>query len=240
VFRDLERAVQRLDAEGRRLIVLMDEFEKITGNPNFEQGFFSFLRHLANHYQVAYVTSSEAELMRMCHARVIADSPFFNIFSNLPLGPFTREEARDLVVGASSEAGVSLEPYAEELVRLGGRIPMYLQILCCAYFDEVSSDPTAEVRWVDVRDECMNELRPHFEFVWQRMGEIEKQVLRTLARGGKLPAAQRHHVEELRSRGLVQMEAQQPRVFSEAFAAYVQEQDDTGGGWLKKVFRRGK
>ena len=33
----------------------------------------------------------------MCHNKDIADSPFFNIFSNLPLRPFSRDEAVELI-----------------------------------------------------------------------------------------------------------------------------------------------
>jgi len=77
----LKDVVQELHEKGKRIIILMDEFEIITRNENFEEDFFSFLRSLANSFRVAYVTSSRDELQLMCHNKDISDSPFFNIFS---------------------------------------------------------------------------------------------------------------------------------------------------------------
>jgi serine/threonine protein kinase len=70
----LKDVVEGLHDEGRRIIVLMDEFESITRNPNFDEGFFSFLRALANSYRVAYVTSSCDELQLMCHNKDISST----------------------------------------------------------------------------------------------------------------------------------------------------------------------
>ena len=88
---ELKNVIQQLHDEGKRIVILMDEFEVITRNPRFEGQFFSLLRALANSYHVAYVTSSHEDLQKMCHNTDIADSPFFNIFSNLILRPFSPE-----------------------------------------------------------------------------------------------------------------------------------------------------
>jgi serine/threonine protein kinase len=54
----LRDVIQEFTNEGKRIIVLMDEFEAITKNERFSMQFFSFLRFLANNFTVAYVTSS--------------------------------------------------------------------------------------------------------------------------------------------------------------------------------------
>jgi AAA+ ATPase superfamily predicted ATPase len=89
---ELKNVIQQLHDEGKRIVILMDEFEVITRNPRFEGQFFSLLRALANSYRVAYVTSSHEDLQKMCHNKDISDSPFFNIFSNLILRPFSRRK----------------------------------------------------------------------------------------------------------------------------------------------------
>ena len=104
----LRDVVQELSSEGKRIIILMDEFEAITKNENFDMQFFSFLRFLANNFMVAYVTSSYMELQQLCHNKDIADSPFFNIFSNLPLRPFSRDEAVALITVPSEREGIPL------------------------------------------------------------------------------------------------------------------------------------
>jgi len=45
----------------------------------------------------------------MCHNADISDSPFFNIFSNLPLRPFKEEEARELIAKNVQSLRQSLE-----------------------------------------------------------------------------------------------------------------------------------
>ena len=82
---------------------MLDEFEAVTTNPNFSLEFFSFLRFLANHYNVAYLTSSARDLQVLCHTEEISDSPFFNIFSTMRLTVFQPAEAEELDPRAQSE-----------------------------------------------------------------------------------------------------------------------------------------
>jgi hypothetical protein len=117
---ELKNVIHELHDAGRRIIILMDEFEVITRNPRFEGQFFALLRALANTYNVAYVTSSQEDLQKMCHTADIADSPFFNIFSNLILRPFSREEALELIKTPSAQEGVPLERHSEGILALQG------------------------------------------------------------------------------------------------------------------------
>src|SRR5262245_41560992 len=122
--------VQRLDGAGYRLAILLDEFEGITTNPNFSLEFFSFLRYLANHYNVAYITSSARDLQVLCHTKEIADSPFFNIFSTMRLGTFQRAEAEELVRVPSERVGKPLGPHFESILEIAGLFPFFLQMAC--------------------------------------------------------------------------------------------------------------
>src|SRR5689334_3997519 len=56
-FDGMRKVLGRLRQAGSRLIVLFDEFDAITANKQFDLDFYSFLRALANNYDVAYVTS---------------------------------------------------------------------------------------------------------------------------------------------------------------------------------------
>ncbi|MFZ4547266.1 MAG: AAA family ATPase, partial [Bacteroidales bacterium] len=79
-----------------KLVLLFDEFEKITKNPSFNVEFYAFLRSVANNFDVAFITSSFAVLQDLCHSNQIADSPFFNIFSSFRIRPFTQAECETL------------------------------------------------------------------------------------------------------------------------------------------------
>lgn len=241
-FPELEKILERRSAKGRHLVVLMDEFERITGNPKFERRFFSALRSAANHFKVAYVTSSEADLQQMCHTREISDSPFFNIFSNLPLGPFQRKDAEQLIAQASEKAGHPLAEFSDRIIGLAGLFPIYLQIACAGLFEMREDDPEAQPDWGQVRREFMEEASPHFEFAWNRLADTEKALLVQVAAGKNISREQAHQLDPLRAAGLVVGDDGSPELFGSAFGDFVRERGGTGDkpSLVKRLFGRGR
>src|SRR5204863_4241040 len=134
-FDSVRASLETFKRERRKLIVLFDEFDAITTNRAFDLEFYSFLRSIANNYDVAYITSSARDLQELCHTQLIADSPFFNIFTNVFLRAFTRKETFDLITRPSAEAGLPLEGYGRRFMEIAGYVPYFLQIVCAAYFD---------------------------------------------------------------------------------------------------------
>src|SRR5580765_3671767 len=55
-FEGMRKVLARMRGLGQRLIILFDEFDAVTTNRRFDLDFYSFLRALANNYDVAYVT----------------------------------------------------------------------------------------------------------------------------------------------------------------------------------------
>ena len=158
----LLEVIEKLNEKGKRLVMLMDEFESITTNPNFDMKFFSFLRYLANNFKVAFVTSSYNELQQMCHDKDIADSPFFNIFSNLLLRSFTREEALELIRVPSERETVPLAQYSDRILELSGLFPMFIQIACSNVFEYLVENEGSEPDWGEISTLFEDETRPHF------------------------------------------------------------------------------
>ncbi len=224
----LKEIVQMIHDEGRRIIVLMDEFERITRNEKFEESFFSFLRALANSYRVAYVTSSGAELQSMCHNKDISDSPFFNIFSNLPLRPFSSEEAEGLISVPSRTEGVPLQPYAEKILELAGRFPMYLQMACSIVFEQLAIDGREEPDWAQVAESFADEVTPHYEFIWERMEEVEKENLYRVAVDLNVGKKYEYVSEDLVRRGYIVKEDGQMLLFSSSFRDFVLHREVSG------------
>lgn len=240
---ELRNVVETIHAQGRRLIVMMDEFECITGNPKFDAGFFSYLRSLANSYRVAYVTSSVDELQLMCHNTDISDSPFFNIFSNLPLRPFALDEARELINAPSEACGTPLEPYAERILRLAGCFPIFLQIACSSVIEFIW-DRGVQPDWKEIGGAVRDEVYPHFEFIWERMDAPARLTLGRVASG--LPVLREHGyvAEELQRRGYLVAGSAGLGLFAETFAGFVASRQETASGGrsrfgnLTSIFRR--
>ena len=159
--------VQRLDAAGFRLAILLDEFEAVTTNSNFNLEFFSFLRFLANHYNVSYLTSSARDLQVLCHTKEISDSPFFNIFSTMRLTIFQRNEAEDLIRLPSERVGKPLGQYHEVILDLSGLFPFYLQMACSHAIEYLDDHPDAEQPdFREVRRRFYEEAKLHYRYVW--------------------------------------------------------------------------
>ncbi|MBI4852133.1 MAG: protein kinase [Acidobacteria bacterium] len=213
VFADLHRRRQKL-------IILFDEFDVITANKAFSLDFFSFLRSAANNYDVAYITSSARELQVLCHTDQIADSPFFNIFTNIYLRPFSLEEATLLIREPSTNSGINLEPFIKDIISLSGYFPFFLQIACSNYFDHILENSN----FIDakrVEEGFLDEAGVHFRYIWEHMGEAEREVINFFIAGQSRPKAREHVFEELRRAGYFIEDGNSARLFSKLFATAI-------------------
>jgi len=248
-FRDCERTldelqnvIEKMHAGGKRMIIMMDEFECITGNDNFSASFFSFLRSLANNFRVAYVTSSLEELQLMCHNADISDSPFFNIFSNLPLRPFAEPEARELITAPSEACGAPLADYADRILDLAGRFPFFLQIACSCVVEQLLDEQT--VVWDEVAATFLDEVHPHFEFIWEKMDDLSRITLSRVANEQPVRREHGYVVEDLVRRGYLVQATDNLELFSATFARDVKarERERPAGrsllGSISSLFRR--
>jgi len=232
----LRDVIEELSSQGKRIIVLMDEFEAVTTNPNFDMQFFSFLRFLANNYKVAYVTSSLNDLQQMCHDKEIADSPFFNIFSNLPLRPFSRAEAVELISVPSAREGIPLETHAEKILELSGMFPLFIQIVCSNVFEHLIEHEGGEPDWGTVERSFKDEADPHYKFVWEQMDESRRAILARATEGREIDRKSAHIAEELVRLGYLIDQDGATRIFSRPFGEFVSSQDEPRkkglfGGW---------
>ena len=133
--------VQRLSTAGYRLAILLDEFEAVTTNRNFGLEFFSFLRFLANHYDVAYLTSSARDLQILCHTKEISDSPFFNIFSTMRLSVFQPQEAAELIRVPSEARRAAAGAVSTTDPRDVGLFPFFIQMACSHTLEWLEEHP---------------------------------------------------------------------------------------------------
>jgi len=237
---DVKNVVQKLDEAGIRIAIFLDEFDLVTTNPNFDLEFFSFLRFLANRYNVAYITSSSRDLQLLCHTKEIADSPFFNIFTRMRLSVFQPEEARDLIAVPSERLGRPLAAHTDRILALTGLFPFYIQIACTHLVEFFQENPDADQpEWDDIRKRFAEEVRPHFYYVWGSFDEHERAALGRLAHGKSLPDALRHVAEELEAKNYVVSEGGEPGLFSESFREFVRGVAPHAGPsrflrWLKR------
>jgi tRNA A-37 threonylcarbamoyl transferase component Bud32 len=215
----IRRIVEQIHKDGYRLTLILDEFERITSNPQFPAEFFAFLRSLAQHYNVAYLTSSARDLQHLCHDRSICDSPFFNIFSSLRLGPLRAEEARKLICIPSERAGYSLDAYRDEILGLAGELPFFLQLACSLAFDSLSEGKPPDFQKIEKR--FRQDAEPHFRVIWEACDEVERSILKAVGAGKRVEPSRQHGLDDLSARGYIQVDPSGPRLFAAPFRDFV-------------------
>ncbi|HTP07689.1 MAG TPA: AAA-like domain-containing protein [Anaerolineae bacterium] len=171
-----------IDEKNQYVVFLLDEFEKVTENPNFGTDFFYGLRSLAIQHHLALVTSSRRELIELCHSEAIRSSPFFNIFSNINVGLFTEDEARELIDTslAGTDVGFS-ENITQMIFRVAGFHPYFLQAACYHAFESYRRPMSEIERAQMIAGNLYQEAAPHVANYWHTSDEHEKIVLTVLS-----------------------------------------------------------
>jgi len=229
-YEAFKRIVSNIEKQGLKLILLFDEFGVITGSENFDSAFFSFLRSIANNHECAYITTSRAKLQKLCRDTDISESPFFNIFTPVPLGKFDGDEARSLIFTPSAQAGIPFdERDAKFVLSVAGHHPLFIQMACSALFDYKSRDgassrveaqlQSGEVDYEAVKADFLVEATEQFEQIWQDADESKRQVLCQVAIGGDITSQQRYLIRELQREGY--LTDSPPAPFSQAFAEFL-------------------
>ena len=219
-FDALREVLEGFRREGRKLVVLFDEFDAITTNRAFDLEFYSFLRSIANNYDVAYVTSSARDLQELCHTQLIADSPFFNIFTNVFLRSLTRNDALELITRPSAEAGVPLEGYARRIMEIAGYFPYFLQIACSAYFDHLQEND-GKLDREEVEATFLDEAKGQFRFIWDHLSESFRRSIREYIENGRVEKEHEHIYEDLKRAGYFIEDDRGPRIFSTLFSSVI-------------------
>lgn len=213
----IARVMEGLGGAGYRVILLLDEFDRVTRSSSFDESFFARLRSLAGHQNIAYVTSSSRDLQQLCHTQEIADSPFFNVFSTLHLGPMLREEALELIQEPTAGGPFPLEPHTDLILELGGRWPFFLQIASSAVFEMLVEE--GECNRDRVCERFLEEASPHFQFYWEQMDAVSRAICNDLA-CNRDTDVERKEYRELARRGVVLEEGQ---LFSVLFGDFARE-----------------
>ncbi|MEJ2600586.1 MAG: AAA family ATPase [Anaerolineales bacterium] len=171
-----------VDAHGLHVVFLLDEFENVTTNTNFGPDFFYGLRSLAIQHNLTLITSSVSELIELTHSEAIRSSPFFNIFANINVRLFSREEAQGMITAYLENTGVRFsEGEVDEVFRLAGTHPFFLQVACHFLYEAHQKNLDPELRRQFLLKNYREEITAHLEDYWRNSTESEKIVLTAMA-----------------------------------------------------------
>jgi len=224
-YRAFERALREVTRQGWKLILLLDEFERLSRNPHLDPDFFSGLRALTARYPIAYVTASRQPLLELTYADASAlSSPFFNIFASLRLSLFTEDEARDLLTTLAARGGLAFDPpLLDFLLDLAGPHPLFLQIAGFHAFELRQTKPTSltGTDYAELREKFFASVEEHFNYYWRSLSPEEQRLLAALplAQTGQPNVARR-----LEQAGLIVRRGQSYGYLSSAWRTFVQAQ----------------
>lgn len=238
---DLEDVFEKTQDHGLTVVLLMDEFEYVTQNQNFKSDFFGGLRALAIHHGVALVPATRRELADLCHSEEIKGSPFFNIFANVVLRPFSRSEVDELLDGYSKASGQIFDGADRDFIwNMGGGYPLFVQMagyyLVEGRLQNLDRKDLAQF----VTDNFNQQTDSHYTYLWGHCSDSEKITLLTLMTLGRHPKSPKNvptleNLTRLRARipqdlavlgkrGLIAETESQYRIFSSTFENWVRKE----------------
>jgi hypothetical protein len=187
---DLEDLFKVITASGMTIVLLLDEFEYVTLNPNFQSDFFGGLRAIATHQNLSLITATRRELVDLCHSEELKGSPFFNIFANVVLRPFSREEVGVMLDGYLSESDISLSDVEKKVImELGGGYPFFVQIAGNYMVEAKEKGLDSEEAVEEMVTQFDDQADAHFTYMWSHSSESEKiNLLAVIALGQQKPS----------------------------------------------------
>jgi hypothetical protein len=223
-YRRLDQLARSAASTGVQVVIVLDEFDLVSRNPDLGERFFTSLRGLVTAYGLSFLTISTLPLAELTFAQGSAlSSPFFNVFAQIRLGLFLQPEVDQLLDGYTGRAGISLPATLRAVVtRLAGPHPLLLQI---AGFHAVEIMRGAGAGAADLEARFLPEARQHWAYWWQTLSGNDQRLLALLA------ADWEHNprgVRRLAEAGLVLAGGRPPLPLSAAFATFVQEQAVAG------------
>lgn len=213
-YSTLQKEVKKIHSLGQKLILLFDDFHFITGSEKYPLEFFSFLRSLANNYNVAYVTTSYLELQKLCAAKDIEESPFFNIFTNLSIGHFSHKEGIRLF---SHLTGLD-EQESEKIVTWAGSTPYSLKLIAQRMKEDPKYKTVSESQFEKV---LLPVLTPYFEQVLSLLTKDALQPLKQVARGKNPDQKDEYLLRPLIRHGFLIEGEEMIKPFSPAFSLFL-------------------
>lgn len=179
---DLSDIFDAFHEQGRRIVLLMDEFENIAANPSFGPEFYYGLRSLAIHHNLALITASQRDLVDLSHSEAVRSSPFFNIFTTIHLRPIPQETAKELLEESLKGTDASFtDDEVDRLISLAGGFPFSIQMGGHFLYQAYQEARTEPPRWDPLETVFTAEAHPHLAAAWQSLAKDERTLILLLA-----------------------------------------------------------
>ncbi len=179
------------------IVLLLDEFDVV--DLIEEKVFYAHLRHIISSVQrITWIIASALGLYREVS---YYESPLFNVFKIVDLGPLDRDAARRLILDPwETRAGVNqgatlqiVDDAVDAILQETARYPYFIQLLCSEIVGYVNRKRTNYVlrktvyEVIDSITDPRSPLSEHFAYLWDRVDGLNKLILLLLLRKATSP-----------------------------------------------------
>jgi uncharacterized protein len=173
----LEVPARIAEQTGRRLLIVLDEFQALIDLHGLDGVFRSHLQHQV---QVSYVLcGSEPSLLRALFED--RSRPLYGQAQQLHLGRISFDAAHDFVATKFSETGKDSGTTTPELVYLSELHPQRLMLFAHFLWDEVSHEPASMTDLRVAYDAALRSVELELRFLWEGLSANERRVLAAVA-----------------------------------------------------------
>lgn len=172
-----------LGSAGKRVLLVVDEFDSLLYHPNFSNAeFFGGLRSIATNTDglqliTASITSVE-EMDDISFKINPIGSPFFNSFTNVKLELFDEDSIEKLIEQTLQPTGVVFSSLDMDfIVRVSGRHPYRLQAVCASLFDSIITQKDDEQKYAYASEKFLSQTEHHFNRIWKKLDDKSRTVL---------------------------------------------------------------
>jgi hypothetical protein len=223
----------RLEGEGRRALVVLDEFQDLGKVREMD----AILRsHIQFHGEVASYVFSGSEAGLMAQLFEAKDAPLYGQAVPLRLGRLRAPELAaylaDRFRGTDREAGEALGP----LLEVAAGHPQRAMLLAHHLWEAVPPGVAAtHASWRVAFESALAQLEPELDAHWQRLTTVEQKTLRAVVAGGGSPyrtavlerldlqkASAQQALRKLAARGEVEREERRTRLVDPLFAVWIE------------------
>lgn len=222
-FMRIRRLFRQVRDAGYRLVLILDEFEALAQSAHFEPDFYGELRSLAGEIGVVYITASKRSLYELTyrHSGTLS-SPFFNIFSELPLGLMPEAEVRELLTDLSrmgDRPGFGPQEMAHALAWAGPH-PFFAQLAGYHLWESGAAERALSAEELEqARRRFLAEAEDHYRYRWAQLDEVERAAV---LHPEQAPADVRQRLERW---GVLRPAGKTSVPFSAPFAEFVRSQE---------------
>lgn len=239
----LKFTFESLDAEGKKVLVILDGLDKVLLTGEVTRNLWDNLRHLAGYSSLRFVTGTGRRLRELCGSHETKTSDFWEIFHPTPiaLSAFSSGDLDQLLTPFQTRR-IDFEVGAPKVIaNWSGGVPVLASALCRQIWEDIRDNTTVTRDYINSIAEPLlaGDLQDIMRTLWEDCSEEDRGDLAELAQRGEIPNTQMTlaRFQMLKSRGYVEQVGGAIRWTCLAMKGYAAEHGTRSTG-LRRLFGR--